>query len=84
MDYELNLLKQRFHEATSSLTLAQWRIIRNQDYFLSDYMPPKEALIHKLERVMYYKQNKTIKPYSPAKVKEMADEFESKNKKSIL
>lgn len=77
-------LKQRFHQLCFSLTPLEWRLIRNPDYWLSDYMSPEQSLMHKYERVMYYKTNRTVKPYSPQQVKELHDEFNRKIKKSII
>lgn len=64
-------LEDIFYDLTINFSPEDWRKVRNDDYWLSDYLPPDQRLMHKIERVEYYNTHRVIKPYSPAKVRQI-------------
>ena len=64
-------LQDQFHHLTMNFSPEDWRKVRNEDYWISDYLSPDKRLLHKLERVEYYHRHGVIKPYSPGKVREI-------------
>jgi hypothetical protein len=79
-------LRSKLTSLTEHWTHADWRKVRNVDYFSSDYMPIVQALIHKIDRIEYYNQHGVIMPYSPPKVQMFIDEMEEmiNDSKSVL
>lgn len=79
-------LRNQLNVLTADWSHLDWRKVRNKDYYFSDYLPPEQALMHKIERIRYYNDNGVVKPYSAPILQMNIDEIERKlNKdKSIL